>query len=310
MKEPSTLLLILTGLILVIRGPYALQSKASRPGWLAGVCGLLAVICLGFVIPIPVLDAALGSAGYWNILGSTLTTLSFHFMYQAILIHTSRDIPRLYYLGLLLALIFSTTAFALIEGQEASFLSVEGFIATLIGQLSTVAYLSFYLATVAVISVLSLDAVWRTPPRSKVFTAGFSLVVLGNVVDIVLLWLQHTQIVSAEIPALLYKIYVVLFFAGVIALCGGFLRGSFTSLIRYHRFLYYSLRVRKIIARTGARVPEKMAILLDPKSSCYQGMILVRDFVTLSGFVLTDAELRLTHKVDQLLIEAPLAVSS
>lgn len=310
MREPSTLLLYLTGLILVVRAPYALKNEASRPGWLAGAFGLIAVICLGFVVPIPELDAVLGSAGYWNILGSTSTTLSFHFMYQAILIHTSRTCPRLYYPGLLLAIACCLMTFSLIDGKQEGFVSVEDFIAALIGQPWTVLYLSCYLGTVAFISLLSLDAVWRTTPRSKVFIAGFSLVTLGNVTDIGLLWLQHTRVLGSGMEIFIYRVYVALFFAGVITLCMGFLRGSLRSLVGYQKFLYYAFRIRKILARTEAEAPRLVAIVLDPKNSCYQGLVLVRDFMTLGGFILNGSELALTHRADELLTEFPLTVSS
>ena len=309
MREPSTLLLCLTAIILVVRAPYALHSTASRPGWLAGAFGLLAVICLGFLIPVPALDAVLGSKGYWNILGSTSTTLSFHFMYQAILIYTSRPLPRYYYPGLLFALASSSLSFGFIQGKQEEFESVEEFIATLIEQPWTAIYLSIYLGSVASISLLSLGAVWKTPPRSKTFLTGFALVILGNVIDIGLLWLQHTRLADPGIPAFLYKVYVALFFAGVIALCVRFLRGSLISLIRYHKFIYYALRIRKILSRTQTNVPEPAAILLDPKNSCYQGLILVRDFMTLGGFILNGAELALTQKADELLTEFPLPTS-
>ncbi|MBG0741124.1 hypothetical protein IV500_17270 [Paeniglutamicibacter antarcticus] len=310
MREPSTLLLYLTGIILVLRAPYALRTKASRPGWLAGTFGLLAVICLGFVIPIPELDAVLGSAGYWNILGSTSAILSFHFMYQAILIHTSREAARFYYPGLMLAIACCSACFALIDDKQERFVSVEGFIATLIDQPWTALYLSIYLGSVGIISLLSLYAVWQTAPRSKVFIAGFSLVSLGNAIDIGLLWLQHTKIVGPNVPAFLYKVYIALFFAGVIILCGGFLRGSFYSLLRYHRFLYYAVRIWRILAHTEAKSPNWLAVFLDPKNACYQGLILVRDFMALGGFILNSSELTLTHRADDLLTEFPLTNSS
>lgn len=310
MREPSTLLLCLTGIILVVRAPYALNSTAARPGWLAGALGLVAVICLGFLIPIPALDAALGSAGYWNILGSVSTTLSFHFMYQAILIHTSRRRPRFYYPALLLALTCSSLSFGLIQGEQEEFESVEEFIARLIAQPWAALYLSIYLGTVAAISLLSLHAVWKTPPRSKIFLAGFALVILGNVIDIGLLWLQHTQIADPGISALLYRAYIALFFPGVIALCVGFLRGALSSLIRYHQFLYYAFRLRKILSRAGATAPATGAIVLDPRNSCYQSLILIRDYMTLGGFMPNSAELALTRTADELLTEVPLTISS
>lgn len=309
MREPSTILLCLTAVILVVRAPYALSSTAARPGWLAGAFGLLAVICLGFLIPIPALDAVLGSAGYWNILGSTSTTLSFHFMYRAILIYTSRPLPRYYHYGLLAALAANTASFGFIRGGQAEFESVEEFIAVLIGQPWTVVYLSIYLGTVAAISCLSLYAVWKTPPRTKTFLTGFILVILGNVTDIGLLWLQHTRLVDPGVPAFLYKVYIALFFGGVIALCVGFLRGSLISLIRYQQFVYYAIRIRKILSRTGTKTLDPASIFLDPKNSCYQGLILVRDFVTLGGFILEGAELALTQKADELLTEFPLPTS-
>lgn len=309
MREPSTLLLCLTAIILVVRAPYALNSTAARPGWLAGALGLLAVICLGFLIPVPALDTVLGSAGYWNILGSTSTTLSFHFMYQAILIHTSRPLPRYYLCGLLFALAASSASFGFIRGRQEEFESVEEFIATLISQPWTAIYLSIYLGTVAAISCLSFHAVWKTSPRTKTFLTGFILVVLGNVTDIGLLWLQYTRVVDPTIPAFLYKVYIGLFFSGVIALCVGFLRGSLSSLIRYQQFVYYAFRIRKILSRTGTNTPDTAAIFMDPRNSCYQGLILVRDFMTLGGFILNGEELALTRKADELLTDFPLPTS-
>lgn len=310
MRELSTLMLYLTAFILVLRGPYALRAKASRPGWLAGAFGLVAVICLGFVVPVQAIDAVLGSRGYWNLLGATSTTLSFHFMYQAILIHTSKNKPRHYRLYLMLGIASYSAAFSLITGEQERFSSVEAFIAALIYQPWTVLYLSIYLAAVAIISLLSLMAVLDSPQRSKVFIAGFSLVTLGNTVDVCLLWLQHLHAVSTQASVLLYSSYVVAFFSGAIILCIGFLRGSIQSLRKYCAFLYYALRLRGILGRTATEKPSIADALRDPKIICYQTLVLVRDLMTLGEFVVDDSELALTHRTDVLLTEFPLTSST
>lgn len=309
MRELSTLMLYLTAFILVLRGPYALRAKASRPGWLAGAFGLLAVICLGFVVPVPEIDALLGSRGYWNLLGATSTTLSFHFMYQAILIHTSTTAPRRYRQFLILGILSYSASFLLIAGEK-TFMSVEEFIAALIDQPWTALYLSIYLGADATISLLSLKAVLRSPQRSKVFTAGFSLVALGNTIDICLLWLQHTRSVSGQTAVLLYSSYVAAFFAGAIILCIGFLRGSIRSLCKYCAFLYYALRLRQILQRTEMEQLRVAHTLRDPKIACYQTLILVRDLMTLGDFNLTGSELAHTHRTDLLLTEFPLTSST
>jgi hypothetical protein len=306
MRELSTLMLYLTAIILVLRGPYALQAKASRPGWLAGAFGLVAVICLGFWVPVPAIDAALGSRGYWNLLGATSTTLSFHFMYQAILIYTSSEAPRRYYPCLGLSIAAYSSAFLLISGEQGHFTSVEGFIAALISQPSTALYLTIYLADVAVISLLSLLAVLRSQQRSKVFIAGFSLVILGNAIDICLLWLQHGDILGDQAQVLLYSSYVATFFSGAIILCIGFLRGSMQSLHKYCAFIYYALILRRILKEAGIEQPTIADTLRDPKITCYQALILIRDLMTLGKFALTTADLALTHRTDVLLTEFPL----
>lgn len=310
MRELSTLMLYLTAFILVLRGPYALRVKASRPGWLAGSFGLVAVICLGFVVPVQAIDTVLGSRGYWNLLGATATTLSFHFMYQAILIHTSKTRPRHYYLYLILGIASYTAAFSLIAGEQGKFTSVEAFIEELIYQPWTAAYLSIYLAAVAIISLLSLLAVLGSTQRAKVFLVGFSLVTVGNIVDIFLLWMQHLQAVSAQVSALLYSFYVGAFFAGAIMLCVGFLRGSIQSVRKYSAFLFHALRLRGILGRTSTEKPSIADALRDPKITSYQTLILVRDLTTLGEFALDDSELALTHRTDVLLTEFPLTSST
>lgn len=309
MRELSTLMLYLTALILVLRGPYALRAKASRPGWLAGAFGLLAVICLGFVVPVPEIDALLGSRGYWNLLGATSTTLSFHFMYQAILIYTSRTAPRRYHPFLILGILSYSTSFILIAGEQ-TFRSVEEFIAALIDQPWTALYLTIYLGAVTTISLLSLEAVLHSRQRSKVFIVGFSLVAIGNMIDICLLWLQHTRSIGSQASVLLYSSYVAAFFIGAIILCIGFLRGSIRSLRKYCAFLYYALRLRRILQRTEVEQSTVAHALRDPKIACYQTLILLRDLMTLGDFNVTGSELALTHRTDVLLTEFPLTSST
>jgi hypothetical protein len=309
MEELSTPMLYLTALILVLRGPYALKAKASRPGWLAGAFGLLAVICLGFVVPVPDIDALLGSRGYWNLLGATSTTLSFHFMYQAILIHTSKTAPSRYHPLLIVGILSYSASFILIA-DEQTFMSVDEFIGALIDQPWTALYLTIYLGAVATISLLSLAAVLHSQQRSRVFIAGFSLVALGNIIDICLLWLQHTRSISSQASVLLYSSYVAAFFTGAIVLCIGFLRGSVRSLRKYCAFLYCALRLRRILHRTGVERPTVAHALRDPKIACYQTLILLRDLMTLGNFNVTGSELALTHRTDVLLTDFPLTSST
>lgn len=310
MRELATLMLYLTGLILVLRAPYALGARASRPGWLAGTCGLIAIICLGFVVPVPTLDAAMGSMGYWNLLGATSTTLAFHFMYRAILIHTSKASPPYYRVFLGLGIVTYSVAFTMISGEQNRFTSVETFIAALIGQPWTAIYLSAYLSLVAIIAALSLGAILGSSKRSKIFIAGFSLVFLGNTVDVILLWMQHLNVVSAPLSTLLYSVYVAAFFSGAILLCVGFLRGSVRSLREYCTFLFYALRLRRVLGRAGLDKRPLLDVAREPKIACYQMLIHVRDLVTLKGFALNTPELNLTHKADALLIDSPLKTST
>ncbi|KRE76595.1 hypothetical protein [Arthrobacter sp. Soil763] len=310
MRELATMMLYLTGLILVLRAPYALGARASRPGWLAGTCGLIAIICLGFVVPVPTLDAAMGSMGYWNLLGATSTTLAFHFMYRAILIHTSKASPPYYGVFLGLGIVTYSVAFTMISGEQNRFTSVETFIAALIGQPWTAIYLSAYLSLVAIIAALSLGAILSSSKRSKIFNAGFSLVVLGNTVDVILLWMQHLNVVIAPLSTLLYSVYVAAFFSGAILLCVGFLRGSVRSLREYCTFLFYALRLRRVLGRAGLDKRPLVDVAREPKIACYQMLIHVRDLVTLKGFALNTPELNLTHKADALLIDSPLKSST
>lgn len=310
MRELATLMLYLTGLILVLRAPYALGVRASRPGWFAGTCGLIAIICLGFVIPVPTLDAAMGSMGYWNLLGATSTTLAFHFMYRAILIHTSKASPPYYRVFIGLGIVTYSVAFTMISGEQNRFTSVEAFIAALIGQPWTAIYLSTYLSLVAIMAGLSLDAILSSSKRSKIFIAGFSLVVLGNTVDVVLLWMQHLNVVRAPLSTLLYSVYVAAFFSGAILLCVGFLRGSVRSLQEYCTFLFYALRLRRVLGRAGLDKRPLLDVAREPKIACYQMLIHVRDLVTLKGFALNRPELNLTHQADALLIDSPIKSST
>lgn len=310
MRELATLMLYLTGLILVLRAPYALRVRASRPGWLAGTCGLIAIICLGFVVPVPTLDAAMGSMGYWNLLGATSTTLAFHFMYRAILIHTSKDSPPYYRRVLGLGIITYSVAFTMIAGEQNRFTSVEAFIAALIRQPWTALYLSVYLSLVAIIAALSLAAILSSANRSKIFVAGFSLVVLGNAVDVILLWMQHFNVASVALSTLLYSLYVGAFFSGAILLCVGFLRGSVRSLREFCTFLVYALRLRRILGRAGQDKRPLLDVARQPKIACYQMLIHVRDLVTLKGFALNTPEVSLTHKADALLIDSPIKSST
>lgn len=310
MKELATLMLYLTGLILVLRAPYALGARASRPGWLAGTCGLIAIICLGFVVPVPTLDRAMGSLGYWNLLGATSTTLAFHFMYRAILIHTSKSAPPYYRVFLGLGIVTYTAAFTMISGEQSRFTSVEMFIAALIGQPWTATYLSVYLSLVTIIAALSLGAVLGSAKRSKIFIAGFSLVVLGNTVDVILLWTQHLNVVSPPLSTLLYSVYVAAFFSGAILLCVGFLRGSVRSLREYCTFLFYALRLRQVLGRSALDKRPFLDVAREPKIACYQMLIHIRDLVTLKGFALDTPEQNLTHKADELLTDSPLKSST
>ncbi|MFE4198464.1 hypothetical protein ACFRJ9_21675 [Paenarthrobacter sp. NPDC056912] len=263
-----------------MRTPYALSARASRPGWLAVLCAVIAVLCLGYVIPVAVIDSVMGSKGYWNLLGSISTTLAFHFMYQALLVHTSSEEYRGYRLMLTFVIAAYTGLFLLIHDVNTSVNSIEGFISATIGQVQALLYLGLYLATISAISWSSILLLLRSRRSQKIFVAGFVLVISGNVMELMSLWLQHVEGRNSAPASGLHSMYTGVFFSGVILLCFGFLRASIKSVVDYLGFLYFAAASHVILVKLLSIPTRASHLLRDPRAVGYRNLIWIHDHCT------------------------------
>ncbi|RFA06814.1 hypothetical protein B7R21_18375 [Subtercola boreus] len=175
-------------LVLLLARLSSLKRPSARPAWLATFFGCLAIISIGAVLPLPLVDEALGGSNLINLVQSFLTVSAFWFFRDAVSVFYLK--PKLHSRWtLLLTVTAMAVPFAFIHDRGPT---SNTFMADHVDQLGNVAYNIVYMAAVALI-VFDLIHLLRRPADNiqKVFLVGLIPIPVACVVEIAYVSTAH-----------------------------------------------------------------------------------------------------------------------
>lgn len=246
----------------LLRMRSALRTPRARLSWLASAIGALALLTLGSVIPLDVLDNALGGTNIIYLVQNILATLAFWLVTQATVAAEAAVSarPRRRYWPLCLILVAITFSFFLIQRGPTT----PTFIHDHTAQLAAVLCASIYLAGISIISSQLIAAVRR---RRAVaywpFIVGGFLVVLASVNEILWLFLDHFNAVDARVQAAGYTAFDPLFYSGIILIVTGIASFTIRKWARDGRVTVAIRKLSRIIARAGVTKPALNSDVVD-----------------------------------------------
>lgn len=239
--------------------------RSSFASLLAAVFGASAVVSLGVILPLELIDAALGGTNITNLLQSVLTICSFWFFRTAVKAVTLPGNPS-YRVGRLLGILtLIAIPFFLISDRGST--SAQ-FMAEHSDQMANVAYNTFYMLFLCWIVV---DMIWALRGQANgvygVFRGGLALVALSCVDEVMYVWLAFGT--PGAVADVLYQLFYALFFGGILIVALGWLWVLVTER-GYPQDVLWRWRSSSLIAillraRRRARLEAQLVVLEAPR---------------------------------------------
>ncbi|WP_147304092.1 hypothetical protein [Subtercola boreus] len=254
------------------------------------------------MIPLGVLDGALGGTNLIYLVQNLLATTAFWLVLQAAASQESEDTPhsrrRYWVLGVIL--VAFSVAFLFIDRGPTS----PTFIHDNVDQLAAVLCASIYLAGIGGISLQLMLAVRR---RRLVaywpFVVGGALAIVACINEIVWLFIAHAHAVDARTQALGYALFDPFFYLGVILIVAGIL--SFT-VRKWNRETQMTLAIRQLsritqrAGLTSATAEDGPATGGPQLSVAYDLLISIHDETVAGRVQLTARERRVLSRAEAL----------
>lgn len=231
--------------------------RRALPSWAASFFGLLGILSLGLVIPLEMIDAALGGSNVANLLQSSLTVLAFWFFRESVR-EVAFDNPRRLSRWVLLALIvaFSIPFFLIGDRGRTS----SDFMAQHAHDLGNIVYNAIYMAGLAWIVG---DMIWTLRKRPggayALFRVGLALVLLAAVDEII--FITTATFTPSWFSTFTHDAFYVLFFGGILIVLVGWtwVLIAERNYLGQLRFRFDSLRLGGLMLRVRRR--RKRAVL-------------------------------------------------
>lgn len=236
--------------LVLARLPAAIRSRRARPAWLASAFGLLGLLSIGVLIPMPVTDALLGGTNVLFLLRTVFPVAAFWFFRDAVALQAGRS-PRRgrTWLVLLAMTAAQATAFFLIPNRGTTDIEfVDNHMIYPAGFLWAVIYAGQIIWIAAdVIRVLGR-------PRRNLFasfTLGSASVILGAIALIAhcgAILLRIVDPVSNDPAWILFNVF---FYPGLLLIVVGFLAIAVMTGSRNAIWQRRSDRLHKTLATYG-----------------------------------------------------------
>lgn len=294
-----TILLIdaaLAGLLLVVvlRARTAWRQPRARIAWLAAAVGAVALLTQGTLVPLEVLDGALGGTNILKLVQNVLTMVALWLGIQAgtapadARVHTLRwRFPII--LGAIFAVVFFV---ALPVRGPSSFLFLETAAETSTGAW---AYGVLHMAGIALVGALLYRSARASLPVSRLlFRLGAVAIVLGCLSEIVDLTLTRFFRPSPLVSAL----FDPLFYLGVVVFVAGIFAASRASAAIRRQGETLLARVEALARDRGATDPAALLPFPDVDTRLYALRVAVEDDAIATSTPLTPVQRSLLDAVD------------
>jgi len=288
--------------LVLLRTPVALRRPAARPAWFATVLGLLGLLAIGVVIPIPVADSWLGGTNILHLLRTALPVAAFWFLRDAVALQggkkTGRGGPLV--LGLMLA-VQALIFFQIPDRGPSSIFFVDEHMIYVAGFVWAVIYVS-EIVWIALTMVVMLLPMWKGIYAA--FIAGNLATVAGGVALV-----AHCGLILAGAQApgaggIPWTLFNVLFYPGILLIVLGFVTITVRDFYRVARWRIADYRLTRALSTYERQSPARAATSEIPRAAnpvlgAYRAAIQLRDLESLGGVSLKPRDTRLLASVER-----------
>jgi hypothetical protein len=298
--------------LVLLRAPVAFRRPAARPAWFATVLGLLGLLAIGVVIPIPVADSWLGGTNILHLLRTALPVASFWFLRDAVALQSGRKTSR----GGPVVLVLMLAAQALIFFQipdrgPTSIFFVDEHMIYVQAFVWAVVYVS-EIVWIALTMVVMLLPMWKGIYAA--FIAGGLATVAGGVALV-----AHCGLILAGAQApgaggIPWTLFNFLFYPGILVIVLGFVTITVRDFYRVTTWKLASYRLTRALASyedqsapqvVAAEVPRAA----NPILAAYRAAIQLRDLESLGGVSLKPRDTRLLGSVERRMTASHLSMA-
>ncbi len=299
--------------LVLARAPVAFRRPMARPAWFASVLGVLGLLSIGVVIPIPVADSWLGGTNILHLLRTGLPVAAFWFLRDAVALQVGRQPRRGGILILCAMLVAQVVVFFQIPSLGRSdigfvdkhMIYVEGFVWAVV-----------YAAQVVGIALAVVVLLW--PMRRGIY-ATFIIGGLATACGGVALVVHCGQILAGvEFPGaggIAWVLFLTLFYPGILTMVLGFVAITLRDLFRVSGWKLSRYRLARALAgyegrgATSVSSVEMKSLEDNPVLGAYRAAIQLRDLESLEGVSLNQRDTRLLAAVERRIAASHLSMA-
>ena len=298
----NVIMITALGALVLARAPVAFHRPAARPAWIASLLGVLGLLSIGVLIPIPVADSWLGGTNILHLLRTALPVAAFWFLRDAVALLVGGPPRRGGPLILCVMLAAQTTVFFQIPSRGPS---STGFVDE---HMVYVAGFMWAVLYVGQIMWIALTMVVMLLPMRKGIYVTFIIGGLATAAGGIALVIHCGLILAgAQAPGaggIPWVVFNTLFYPGILTIVLGFMTITLRDLCRVTRWKVAGYRLARALScyetqnATGVSEADTGSLAGNPVLGAYRAVIQLRDLENLDGVRLKPRDARLLAAVE------------
>lgn len=300
--------------LVLARAPVAFRRPVARPAWFAALLGVLGLLSIGVVIPIPVADSWLGGTNILHLLRTALPVAAFWFLRDAVALQVGRQPRRGGLLILCGMLALQALVFFQIPSRGPSDI---GFVDKHMIYIQGFVWAVVYAGQVVGIALAVVVLLW--PMRRGIY-ASFIFGGLATACGGVALVVHCGQILAGvELPGaggIAWVLFLALFYPGILTVVLGFVAITLRDLSRVARWKLSTYRLGRALAgyeglgAASASAVGMRSLEDNPVLGAYRAAIQLRDLESLEGVSLNPRDARLLATVERRIAASHFSMAS
>jgi hypothetical protein len=278
-------------LLFAARAPIAIRRPDARPAWIATGVGILGLLSIGVVIPMPIADSWLGGSNALFFFRTALPVLAFWFFRDAVALQAGRRDRRGKAYGIVAMMVGQAVAFFWIFRARPTDIN---FVDHHMGTLPGLMWAAAYVVEMLWIAVNIVMMLWsRRRSIFGVFILGaFSVIAGGSalLLHCALIFFGAVAPVSGDLPSVLFNVF---FYPGLTVIVGGFAFVTLGDTISTGRWRLRAARLhgilekeRGISAASRSRSALRAFFASAPLATTYEAAIELRNIENETGHML------------------------